>query len=66
MSSQGQKRQAEGLPGSAPGPLDLHYTYWLAICMGLLTMTMCRFLTLWPALGTLSLLLGCAQLWYEF
>jgi hypothetical protein len=44
------KQQAQGLQGSAPGPLCVNCSYWLSIFMGLLLM---RTLTLVPTLGAL-------------
>lgn len=51
--------QAEGLRGSALGPLFICYGYLLGILAGLLTVGMRVSLTPSSALGTLFLLLSC-------
>lgn len=59
MGSLRLTQQAQSLNGSGPGPLHICYNCQLDVFVGLLTVGVGIALTLLPALGALSLLLGC-------
>lgn len=68
MHTETKAASAEPLPGceSVPGPQHMCPGYWLIFGEGLLTVRVGVTLILWPALGTLYLLLSCfVQSWCQ-